>query len=154
MLRDRTSFILVCIFAIFWQWKQPLLPISYYNQLAWQQRHPDTVSKASIEQPLVGVTVVITGPTSGLGLGLAKTLYRMGATIVAVGRSPSKLSSLNTVLASLDNESHRVYTFVADFTDLVSVSKAADAILAKFDSLDFLINNAGGNNRTSYSTRL
>jgi NADPH:quinone reductase-like Zn-dependent oxidoreductase len=147
---DRTAFILVCLFAIFWQWKQPPLPLSIYSQLAWNQRQsPNAPSQVSfptsptMEQPLLGVTVVITGATSGLGLGLAKVLHQMGATILAVGRSSAKLSSVKNLLSDPSSNTQRVYTFIADFTDLVSVSKAADEIKTQFKSIDFLINNAG-----------
>ena len=179
MFQDRFYFILVCFFAIFWQWKQPALDTKYYSQLAWQYRRqhhsysPVTTTdalKTSEHQPLLGMTVVITGVTSGLGLGIAKNLYRMGATIIAVGRSSTKLDSVKTLLLSIDmpptssssssstsvnttndvsssstnnNPNSRVYVFVADFTDLNSVSKAADAIKSQFSSIDFLINNAG-----------
>lgn len=96
--------------------------------------------------PLDGVNIAITGPTSGIGIGLARYLHGLGATIIAIGRSPSKLQALQTALdgdANNRNNKRRVETFVADLTDLSSVARAADEIASRFDSISYLINNAG-----------
>ena len=96
--------------------------------------------------PLDGVNIAITGPTSGIGIGLARYLHGLGATIIAIGRSPSKLQALQAALdgdADNRNNKRRVETFVADLTDLSSVARAADEIASRFDSISYLINNAG-----------
>merc|ERR1712151_916619 len=48
--------------------------------------------------PLQDVTIVITGATSGIGKGLSCTLYNLGATIIAIGRSTTKLTLLEQEL--------------------------------------------------------
>jgi NAD(P)-dependent dehydrogenase (short-subunit alcohol dehydrogenase family) len=88
--------------------------------------------------PLEGVKVVITGATNGIGLSLARALtQRLGATVIAVGRSEVKLQQLKGELGD------SVTTVQADLVDLSSVSRAADKISETFDSIDVLINNAG-----------
>ena len=103
-------------------------------------------SSASIAagNPLDGVHIALTGATSGIGLGLARYLHGLGATIIAIGRSASKLHALqNSLDGDADNTNRRVESFVADLTDLSSVARAADEIAARFDSISYLINNAG-----------
>jgi NAD(P)-dependent dehydrogenase (short-subunit alcohol dehydrogenase family) len=90
----------------------------------------------STETPLDGKIVVVTGATSGIGLSLTKMLSRLGATVVAVGRSPSKL-------AALQEEIPTVQTVQANLVDLQSVADAADAIAESWDHIDVLVNNAG-----------
>jgi hypothetical protein len=86
--------------------------------------------------PLRGLTVAITGATSGIGLELTRTLSGMGAHVVAIGRSSRKLE----VLA---REVDHVTTILADLTDLESVARAADDIVNTVPQLDILVNNAG-----------
>lgn len=88
------------------------------------------------ETPLEGMIVVLTGSTSGIGLALTKTLSKLGATVVAIGRSQSKL-------AALEQKVKNVEAIVADLNDLQSVSKAANTIQKRFHHIDVLINNAG-----------
>lgn len=88
------------------------------------------------EHPLSGKVVVITGATSGIGLSLTKKLSRLGAKVVALGRSASKL-------ASLQNEINSVETVTADLVDLESVANAARKIIESYDRIDILVNNAG-----------
>jgi len=82
--------------------------------------------------------VAVTGATSGIGRGLTSVLHDLGATIVAVGRSPSKLAALREELGQ-----ERIETFVADLTDLHSVARVAHEITSHVDHLDYLVNNAG-----------
>lgn len=88
------------------------------------------------ETPLEGMIVVLTGATSGIGLALTKALSNLGATVVALGRSPSKLNKLEQQVKAVE-------TIVADLNDLESVSKAAKTIQERFHHIDVLINNAG-----------
>ena len=89
--------------------------------------------------PLEGITVVITGATSGIGQSLARVLHKLGATIVVIGRSSKKLEQLKDEF----DKKNRVITIIGDNSDLESISAAADEIINKFDKIDFLINNAG-----------
>src|SRR3954466_11077822 len=63
--------------------------------------------------PMVGRTVVLTGPTSGLGREAAGSLARMGARLVLVGRDADRLDRTR---AELDAETPGLdaVTVVAD----------------------------------------
>jgi dehydrogenase/reductase SDR family protein 12 len=91
---------------------------------------------------MAGRTVVITGPTSGLGREAAGSFARMGARLVLVGRSADRLEETRSELAD-EVPGVAVTTVVADMAELASVRAAADAILAREPRLDVLIDNAG-----------
>eukprot|EP00978_Attheya_sp_CCMP212_P031141 scaffold116621_cov30-Attheya_sp.AAC.1 len=101
--------------------------------------------------PLEGILVAITGATSGIGLGVAEELFQMGATVVAIGRSPTKLADLASQLLQENDEPDRFIPVLADLNDLASVSKAANEMLKSRNirHIDFLINNAGMHYGTS-----
>jgi NAD(P)-dependent dehydrogenase (short-subunit alcohol dehydrogenase family) len=86
--------------------------------------------------PLSDTIVVVTGATSGVGLALTRALSKMGAQVVALGRSSSKLANLKEELPS-------VQTVKVDLSDLESVSQAADQLIASFPRIDILVNNGG-----------
>lgn len=87
-----------------------------------------------------GRTVVITGPTSGLGLAAADQLARCGATLVLVGRDRARTEAARDRLPSAGGP-HDVV--VADMGDLVAVRQAADQISDRHERVDVLIHNAG-----------
>ena len=88
------------------------------------------------DQLLQGYTVLITGPTSGIGQGLATVLSQMGATVIGMGRSHDKLQALQQQGILTD--------FVtADLTDLDQVATAANTLLKTNITLDVIIANAG-----------
>eukprot|EP00977_Amphora_coffeiformis_P012290 scaffold3038_cov163-Amphora_coffeaeformis.AAC.5 len=110
-----------------------------HPELEWNERVlPMAQSFAQVETdtPLTGKVVVITGATSGIGLSLTRMLSRLGATVVALGRSPSKL-------AQLQDEISTVQTVQVDLVDLQSVANAAQIVSAMHERIDILVNNAG-----------
>lgn len=80
-----------------------------------------------------GLTILVTGATSGLGYESAKALAAAGADVILAGRSPERLQKAQ---AQIPQETRLL---VMDLADLDSVRRAADAV----DTLDVLINNAG-----------
>ncbi len=91
---------------------------------------------------MVGRTVVITGPTSGLGRETAGSLARIGASLVLVGRDAGRLERTATELRS-ESPGAQISTFIADMSSLASVRDAADRILADQPTIDVIIDNAG-----------
>ena len=91
---------------------------------------------------LDGRTVLITGPTSGLGQAATRVFAGLGARLVLVGRDQDKLASARADLMAR-SPAARVTTVVADMSSLASVSAAAEAIRASEPRLDVVIDNAG-----------
>jgi NAD(P)-dependent dehydrogenase (short-subunit alcohol dehydrogenase family) len=91
---------------------------------------------------LVGKTIVITGPTSGLGKAAAHQLAAMGADLILVGRSAEKLERTKSELVQ-GVETQKFHTVVADMGDLDAVRQASQSIIEYAPSLHALIHNAG-----------
>jgi NAD(P)-dependent dehydrogenase (short-subunit alcohol dehydrogenase family) len=91
---------------------------------------------------LRGKTVVITGPTSGLGKAAAHQLAAMGADLILVGRSAEKLERTKSELVR-DSETQKFQIVIADMGDLDAVRAASQKIIGLTSSLHALIHNAG-----------
>lgn len=92
--------------------------------------------------PMAGRTVVLTGPTSGLGRAAAGSFARMGARLVLVGRDADRLAQTRTeLLAEVPDLS--ATSVVADMGSLPSVRAAAAEILDREPRLDVIVDNAG-----------
>ena len=87
-------------------------------------------------------TILITGATDGIGFETAKKLASLGHDLIIHGRNKEKLKSAQLKLLALMNVS-KVDTMLADLSDLEAVKDLAATILAKYKSIDVLINNAG-----------
>ena len=91
---------------------------------------------------MAGRTVLVTGPTSGLGRAATDALAALGARVVLVGRSEERLALLRDELVRAHGED-RFPVVVADMGSLASVRAAVARILATESRLDVLIDNAG-----------
>ena len=89
---------------------------------------------------LSGRVAVVTGASSGLGVGFARALARAGANLVHAARRFDKLESLS---AELEETGVEVLPVACDVTDSSQVEALKDACLQKFGRVDILVNNAG-----------
>jgi NADPH:quinone reductase-like Zn-dependent oxidoreductase len=108
------------------QWETEYLPMA--KSYATQQLGLETMQD---------MVIAITGSTSGIGMELTRLFAKNGVTVIAIGRSESKLKALQAEYPK------SIRMVLCDLTDLESVAKAADEMNAKFDRLDVLVNNAG-----------
>lgn len=83
-----------------------------------------------------GNTILITGGTSGIGLGLALRLHEAGNTVIVAGRRKELLDEITTEHPGID-------ALVLDVADPDSISRASESVAASHPGLNVLINNAG-----------
>jgi len=91
---------------------------------------------------MAGRTVLVTGPTSGLGRAATEALAALGARVVLVGRSPERLGALRDSLVREHGED-RFPSVTADMGSPASVNAAVSRVLATETQLDVIIDNAG-----------
>jgi NAD(P)-dependent dehydrogenase (short-subunit alcohol dehydrogenase family) len=91
---------------------------------------------------LRGRTVLVTGPTSGLGRAAAGGLADLGARVVLAGRSRERLETVAGELRGRTGED-RFPVVIVDTGSLASVVEAAAHVRATESRLDALVDNAG-----------
>ena len=91
---------------------------------------------------------LVTGASSGIGWHTARSLAERGDTVILVGRDAQRCGvARDRILAEVPDAVIDVR--LADFASLGQVRDLANAVLAEYQQLDVLVNNAGG----FYSTR-
>jgi NAD(P)-dependent dehydrogenase (short-subunit alcohol dehydrogenase family) len=82
---------------------------------------------------------IVTGASSGIGLGCATKLAEMGMVIVGTGRDQDRLAELEKAV----NDPDRVATIAVDLTHDDAPRRIVDLAVTRWGHIDFLINNAG-----------
>jgi uncharacterized oxidoreductase len=83
-----------------------------------------------------GNTILITGGTSGIGLGLARRFLGAGNNVIVTGRRPGQLERVAIAHPGIK-------TLQLDVTDPASIARARETVTADFPEVNVLINNAG-----------
>ena len=92
-------------------------------------------------------TVIVTGSSEGIGLGLAKELLKKGCSVVLTSRTKAKLEAVYETL-SKEYGSDKVMIQACNVSKIEEVQSLWDAAKAKFGTIDIFINNAGVSNST------
>lgn len=82
---------------------------------------------------------IVTGASSGIGLGCATKLAEMGMAVVGTGRDDARLAELERAVDDPD----RVATVAVDLTRDDAPRRIVDLAVSRWGRIDFLINNAG-----------
>ncbi|WP_405816116.1 SDR family NAD(P)-dependent oxidoreductase [Streptomyces sp. NBC_01390] len=85
---------------------------------------------------LTGNTILITGGTSGIGLGLALRLHEAGNKVIVAGRRKELLDEITAEHPGIDG-------LVLDVADPDSIAHARKTVAASHPGLNVLVNNAG-----------
>ena len=87
-----------------------------------------------------GKVALITGGSRGLGLQMAEALGEMGCKLAISAR---KQNELDAAAAHLQKLGYEVLTVAADMSRFETVPALVDKVVAKYGTIDILINNAG-----------
>ncbi|MEV0910176.1 SDR family oxidoreductase [Streptomyces hokutonensis] len=85
---------------------------------------------------LTGNTILITGGTSGIGLGLALRLHEAGNKVIVAGRRKKLLDRIT-------GEHPGIEALALDVADPASIARATETVATAHPELNVLVNNAG-----------
>ena len=85
-------------------------------------------------------TVLITGATSGIGLGCARKFAENGDRLILTGRNAEKLEAIKR---ELEEKGSQVLTLVFDVRDRAAATEAIESLPEQWRDIDVLVNNAG-----------
>lgn len=88
-----------------------------------------------------GKTAVVTGGGRGIGRAIAIGFARLGADVVIASNAPEELADVATEIEALGVGCLPVEV---NIRDVESVDAFRDAVLDRFQAVDYLVNNAGG----------
>ncbi|WP_434503067.1 SDR family NAD(P)-dependent oxidoreductase [Prevotella sp.] len=92
------------------------------------------VTISAPEQRLAGMTALVTGGTSGIGLAIARRFKAEGAKVIITGRNFEKLKKVSSDIFE--------YT-VLDISDVENINENMKRVISKFGFIDIFVNNAG-----------
>ncbi len=91
---------------------------------------------------LQGKTIIITGGSSGMGLGMAKQFVKEGANVVITGRDLERLANAKKEIEEFGSS---IETFQMDVREPEHAQAMVAYAAEKFGQVDGLVNNAAGN---------
>ncbi len=97
---------------------------------------------------LDGKCALITGASSGIGLGIARVFAREGADLVVTCRV--NVEGMHKAVAELETHGHRVVGLQVDISNVEEITPMIDAAKAALGRIDVLVNNAGSTARCPF----
>jgi NAD(P)-dependent dehydrogenase (short-subunit alcohol dehydrogenase family) len=92
------------------------------------------------DHEFAGKVAIVTGGSQGVGLGIARSFLRAGASVVTCARTAFDVPPAATDEAQLARCAH----VVADVRVDDDIDRVIDATIQRFGRIDVLVNNAGG----------
>jgi 3-hydroxybutyrate dehydrogenase len=106
------------------------------------RKHETNADPMAGRRPLEGRTAIVTGSTSGIGLGIARALAQSGAAVMLNGfGDPQEIETLRAAIAD-ENDVDVAY----DSADMVSrdaIRMMVERAVSRFGQVDIVVNNAG-----------
>src|SRR3984893_3576869 len=127
-------------------------PLNDYLKLLWdyweREMDTDTGRGRTLKDALHGKLVMITGASSGIGRATALKVATAGGIPLLVARNVEKLEE---VRAEIVAGGGTAYVYAADISEIESIERLLDRVLADHRNVDMLVNNAGRSIRRSIS---
>ena len=96
-----------------------------------------------MEQKLKGQTAIVTGASSGIGAGVAKSLAAAGAAVVVNYPSGGSEAAAAAVLEEIKGQGGSGSIYQCDVSKEAEVQKMFADVVKNFGTVDILVNNAG-----------
>jgi NAD(P)-dependent dehydrogenase (short-subunit alcohol dehydrogenase family) len=113
----------------------------------WERRmDPDLAKGRTLRAALDGKHVMITGASSGIGRSTALKVAAAGGVPLLVARNVEKLEEARAEIVAAGGTA---YVYAADLSDMDSVDRLVERVLADHRGVDMLVNNAGRSIRRS-----
>ena len=100
----------------------------------------------TLKEALEGKHVMITGASSGIGRSTALKVAAAGGVPLLVARNVEKLEEARAEIVAAGGTA---YVYAADISDMESVERLIERVLADHRNVDMLVNNAGRSIRRS-----
>ena len=94
-----------------------------------------------MELELKGLRAIVTGSSSGIGIGIAKALAAEGAIVMVQGRNEERCQA---VVAEIKAEGGTADYVLGDLALEEGTTKVAEAVNTRLGGIDILVNNTGG----------
>src|SRR5438309_10373714 len=106
----------------------------------------DLAKGHTLREELGGKHILITGASSGIGRAAGVKLAAAGAVPLLVARNVEKLEEVRAQIVAAGGIA---YVYAADLSDMDSIDRLLERVLADHRSVDGLVNNAGRSIRRS-----
>jgi thioester reductase-like protein len=113
----------------------------------WEREMDAGVARGrTLKEALEGRRVMITGASSGIGRASAVKVAAAGGVPLLVARNVEKLEETRAEIVAAGGTA---YVYAADLSDMASVDRLVERVLADHRNVDMLVNNAGRSIRRS-----
>jgi NAD(P)-dependent dehydrogenase (short-subunit alcohol dehydrogenase family) len=125
-------------------------PLHDYAARLWdyweRELDPGLGSVQTLKEALEGKHVMITGASSGIGRATALKVAAAGGVPLLVARNVERLEEVRAEIVAAGGTA---YVYAADLSDMDSIDRLVERVLAAHSSVDMLVNNAGRSIRRS-----
>jgi thioester reductase-like protein len=125
-------------------------PLQDYVARLWdyweREMDPDLKRGSTLKEALNGRHVMITGASSGIGRATALKVAAAGGVPLLIARN---VENLEEVRAEIVAGGGTAYVYAADLSDVESIERLLERVLADHRNIDMLVNNAGRSIRRS-----
>lgn len=94
---------------------------------------------------MTGKVALVTGVSSGIGLGAAQAFARAGAAVAGCSRKAEGDDHIRRFHEEVEREGARAFYMRADVTDDGELRRLADTVAREMGGIDILVSNAGMN---------